>query len=44
MTATQASTANILSSFLDGYNNNNVGWCALNEHQQHSAVAGHHEQ
>jgi hypothetical protein len=31
MTALQASTANTLSSFLDGYNNNNVGWCFLTD-------------
>jgi len=31
MTALQASTANILETFLDGYNNNNVGWCFLTD-------------
>jgi len=29
MTSTQANVANMLATLLDGYNNNNVGWCAL---------------
>ena len=29
MSALQATTANILSTFLDKYNNNNVGFCGL---------------